>query len=379
MGVGRIKTLIRLGFLLILPLSAPLSAAGEDSFLSIEVGRHNETLALSIKDSDPRKVFTLDNPNRLVVDVPALPNPHIRMPAGYDGKLIRGARFGQFDQATSRFVFDLNKPVEVVTVKFESNPPQLLVRIAEKGKGKAAEKTIRSGKKSLPLVVIDPGHGGDDPGTIGNYRTQEKELVLEYAKALKTALEATGRYKVKLTRSDDRFINLRGRVAIARKAKADMFISLHADSAPATMARGLSVYTLSEKASDEEAAALAARENSAGALTSIDLSHESEDVADILISLAQRETNNFSATLADLVVVHAQMHDVPLLPNSHRFAGFAVLKAPDIPSVLIETGFLSNAAEERQLKSRAYRGNVVKAVTSAVDAYFTHRRELEEE
>src|SRR5690606_36212483 len=151
-------------------------------------------------------------------------------------------------------------------------------------------------------------------------------------------------YRVMLTREDDRFIMLRKRIETARKAKGDLFLSLHADSAPTRSARGLSVYTLSEKASDKEAEMLDARENKVDILSDMDLSEESKDVADILISLAQRETKNNSATLATLLVQQLGKK-VKLLQNTHRFAGFAVLKAPDIPSVLVETGFVSNHQE----------------------------------
>ncbi len=197
----------------------------------------------------------------------------------------------------------------------------------------------------------------------------EKDVVLAYAQALKAKLLKSGHYRVKLTREDDRFIMLRQRVAIARKAGANLFISLHADSAPDMEARGLSVYTVSEKASDEETEALAARENKADVLAGVDLSEERDDVAGILISLAERETKNRSATLADLLVTRLE-DKVHLLPNTHRFAGFAVLKAPDIPSVLIEIGFLSHPEEEKLLKSKAYREKVTSGIAEGIDAYY---------
>jgi N-acetylmuramoyl-L-alanine amidase len=239
---------------------------------------------------------------------------------------------------------------------------------------KKASPEMKKPKKTakanlLPMVVIDAGHGGVDPGTIGPNNTQEKDVVLEYAKALKAKLLQTKRYRVLLTRSDDEFIMLRKRVEIARKAGASLFISLHADSAEEALARGLSVYTVSEKASDKEAAALAARENKSDIIGGMDLSDERPDVADILISLAQRETKNNSATFADLLVI--KLGDkVRLLPNSHRFAGFAVLKAPDIPSVLIEVGFLSHPQEEKELKTKQYRDKVIDGIASGIDMFF---------
>ncbi len=340
--------------------------------VAIETGKGRETIAITTPKISPRKVFTLEKPNRLVIDVPAIKGkPDVSIPASYDGDLVSSVRFGQFNAETSRFVFEMTKPVYVSEISGTKDKPTRL-QVKFSGTPKVARP------RSKPVIVIDPGHGGIDPGTIGKNKTVEKRLVLEYAKAIKAKLQKTNRYKVVLTREDDRFIILRNRVAIARKAKADLFISVHADSAPEHFARGLSVYTLSEKASDQEAAALAARENTADVLAGMDLSNEREDVADILISLAQRETNNYSATLADLLVI--SMEDrVPLLPNPHRFAGFAVLKAPDIPSVLVETGFLSNVSEEKQLKSKAYQDKVASGVVAGVDAYFAQKEETESE
>jgi N-acetylmuramoyl-L-alanine amidase len=220
--------------------------------------------------------------------------------------------------------------------------------------------------------VIDAGHGGQDPGATGPRGTREKNLVLDYARALKRQL--SGRYRVYLTRNDDTFILLRKRIDIARKLKADMFISLHADSDPGHSARGLSVYTLSERASDAEAEQLAARENRVDVVYGLDLTDQSEDVADILISLAQRDTNNRSATLAGLLTDASALDRVKLLENPHRFAGFAVLKSPDIASVLVEIGFLSNAQEEKLLLDKKHRERIVKALSRGIDAYFAARR-----
>jgi len=220
-----------------------------------------------------------------------------------------------------------------------------------------------------PVVVIDPGHGGVDPGAKGPSGVWEKQITLGYAKALREALLKTGRYNVVLTRDDDRFILLRQRVELARKAGGAVFVSLHADAAPEASLRGLSVYTLSEKASDVEAEALAARENKADVVAGMDLTHESNDVAGILISLAQRESMNKSALLADQLVMHIAGKS-PLLRNTHRFAGFAVLKAPDIPSVLVEIGFLTNAKDEKRIQTKSNRDALVQGMVRGIDAYF---------
>jgi len=220
------------------------------------------------------------------------------------------------------------------------------------------------------VIIIDPGHGGVDPGAIGLSGIYEKHITLAAARELQTHLERTGRFTVHLTRDRDIFIRLRGRIERARAKSADMFISLHADTIRSKSVRGLSVYTLSENASDKEAAALAERENKADLIAGIDLTHESAEVTNILIDLAQRETMNQSARLA-AVLVDELGERVKVLRNPHRFAGFAVLKAPDIPSVLIELGFLSNKDDERALRSKQHRKRVAQSIVAAVDRYFS--------
>ena len=219
------------------------------------------------------------------------------------------------------------------------------------------------------IIVIDPGHGGVDPGAIGVSGIYEKHLTLAAARDLKRYLEGTGRFKVHLTRDRDIFIRLRGRIEKAREQKADLFISLHADTIRNQKVRGLSLYTLSERASDKEAGELAERENKSDLIAGIDLTHESAEVTNILIDLAQRETMNQSAKLAALLVDELKSR-VKILRNPHRFAGFAVLKAPDIPSVLIELGFISNKDDERALRSKSHRRKLAQSIAGAVDRYF---------
>lgn len=220
-----------------------------------------------------------------------------------------------------------------------------------------------------PVIVIDPGHGGVDPGAIGVSGIYEKYITLAVARELKGQLEKGGRYKVHLTRDRDIFIRLRERVTIGRQHGADLFISLHADSVGNPQLKGLSIYTLSQNASDSEAQALADKENKADLIAGIDLSHESADVANILIDLAQRETMNRSAVFAGGMVDEVG-RETQLLGNTHRFAGFAVLKAPDVPSVLVELGYLSNETEERNLRQPEYRARLAKAIARSVDRFF---------
>ncbi len=219
------------------------------------------------------------------------------------------------------------------------------------------------------IIVIDAGHGGIDPGAIGLSGIYEKEIAFETTMLLAQTLEASRRYAVVLTRTDDEFVPLQERVARARAANGELFLSIHADALPSPEMRGASVFTLSEKASDQEAAALAARENKVDLIAGIDLSRHAPEVSTILIDLARRQTNNLSIALARRLVTELG-HEVRLLNNSHRSAGFAVLKAPDIPSALVELGALSNREEERSLRTPSYRQKLALSLARSVNDYF---------
>ncbi len=360
--------------ILLLFISAFPALSQAKPFLAITNEDSAEVITLTVGNITSHKVFFLQNPDRLVVDVPLEKAPSVALPKNYSGDLISKVRAGQFDADTVRIVFELNAPATLVTKNLDDG--ELTISISGNGKKSSRagdNKEATKPKPQKPLIIIDPGHGGDDPGAIGPRGSQEKDIVLAFAKALDDALTATGKYRVMLTRDTDKFIILHDRVKIARKVKGDLFISLHADSAPSDDARGLSVYTLSEKASDAATEALAQRENKVDVIGGMDLSHEREDVADILISLAQRETRNSSAMLADLLTASLRKQ-VKLLPNTHRFAGFAVLKAPDIPSVLIETGFISNSAEEKLLKTKEYRQKLMSGIVGGVNSYFAKQK-----
>jgi N-acetylmuramoyl-L-alanine amidase len=229
-------------------------------------------------------------------------------------------------------------------------------------------------KASLPLVVIDAGHGGHDPGSSSSDgHTNEKDVALTIAKAIRDALVASGKVRVALTRSDDRFLVLAERREIARRLRADLFISIHCDSAPTSAARGASIYTLSETSSDRVAAALAARENKSDVINGVDLSRETNDVSSILIDLAQRETMNVSSAFATLV----QRELSPLIalkPDFHKYAGLMVLKAPDVPSVLLETGYISNDDDLALLTSTGYREKIATGIRRAIEAHFARQR-----
>lgn len=239
----------------------------------------------------------------------------------------------------------------------------------------AAQRRPPSTRAALPLIVLDPGHGGADPGAIGAAGTQEKRIVLAMAQELRRRLEAGGRTRVILTRNRDVFVPLAERVAVARRAEAALFLSIHADSAPpghAGQARGASIYTLAETATDPFSAALARRENLADQAGGLRLPSVPPDVQRILLSLMRAETRQGSEHAARQAV-QAMQGDVPLLSNPHRRAGFVVLKAPDVPSALVEVGFLSHPADEALLNRPAWRARVAASLAEGVHAYLGRR------
>ena len=229
------------------------------------------------------------------------------------------------------------------------------------------------GEPYRPLVVIDAGHGGVDPGAI-NPQTglREKDVTLKIAKAIRDKLVASGRVRAALTREDDRYILHRERFGVARRLHADLFISIHCDSVGEGTPSGATAYTLSDRASDREAALLAARENKSDVIAGVDLDDSNADVSSILIDLTQRETMNASAGFARLLGREAR----PLMPTKpafHRTASLLVLKAPDMPSILFETGYISTPSDAAFLDSRAGRDKIAESVKRAVDVYFARR------
>jgi len=249
------------------------------------------------------------------------------------------------------------------------------------GLGMAGASANQTAKKSIAkptpppkpkLVFLDPGHGGRDPGALGIRGTQEKTVVMAIARELQKELLTANRYRVLLTRVSDNYVPLRERVARAQAAKADLFLSLHADSHPDHDVRGASVYTLSEEASDREAGALAARENRVDAVVSgMRLADQSDVVARTLVAMSQRGTVNDSRRLAETIVLTFGRNGVRLLPRTHRQAGFAVLTSPDIPAALVELGYLSNPQDEKLLTVRQHQLALARALRASVDAHFS--------
>ena len=343
-------------------------------------------------------VFALGNPYRVIVDAPDV---SFQMPDGI-GKEKRGLvtayRYGLFAPGKARIVIDLAGPFLIdkvfVLEPRDDQPARLVVDLVptdektflaklketkppqvESAPPPAIPRAPSRPADAKPVVVLDPGHGGVDPGTSSATGITEKEVVLTFARTLKQKLEATGHYEVYLTRDDDTFLPLRERVEFAQKNGAGLFLSIHAVYFPnkADKATGATVYTLSEDASDEEARALAAKENFSDALAGIELPSDSDEVlANILIDLAQRETQNRSAVFARSIVGELAAKGT-LHTKKLRSAGFRVLKAPDIPSVLLELGFLSNPDDEKRLTSEAWRDRTAEAVAESIEAYFAKR------
>ncbi|MDD3669128.1 MAG: N-acetylmuramoyl-L-alanine amidase [Alphaproteobacteria bacterium] len=331
------------------------------------------------------KVFRLFKPSRLVVDFKdsAFARAAAEAPCPAAG-VIQGWRTGAPDKKTARIVLDLAAEGSITERHFllpaqNGAPWRFVMDIATReGVLDPAPRGIVPVPKAPPAglrpfqvrktIVLDPGHGGQDPGAISRSGKYEKHITLKMALETKKLLEKAG-YKVVLTRSKDTFVPLRERIRRAFEAKADLFVSLHADSTSNRSARGLSVYTISERASDQEAAELAERENKADILFGVDLGEYHPDVGNILLDLSKKQAMDQSAQYAKHLV-REMRKEVALIPNAHRFAGFVVLKSPSIPSVLVELGYLSNAREDKLLQKQSYRHELGKALLRATDAYF---------
>jgi N-acetylmuramoyl-L-alanine amidase len=339
--------------------------------------------------------FTLADPYRVVID---LPQVAFKLPAqaGEHGRgLVAAFRYGLIMQGGSRIVLDTKLPVRIdkafTLAAVDDQPARLVIdmsvtdrdsflrnialqdhpsRLAAKTNAAPAE----SDNDARPLIVIDPGHGGIDSGTKSGNGQDEKDIVLAFGLMLRDKLVKAGKYRVAMTRSDDTFIPLTERVQFARARKASLFISIHADSIPRSegQAEGASVYTLSPRASDAEAARLAEVENKSDVIAGVDLTSEPNDVANILIDLAQRETKAFSLQFANGLVnefkTSTRLHLHPL-----KAAGFIVLKAPDVPSVLIELGYMSTKDDLVHLMSADWRARTADSAVHAIDAFFAPR------
>lgn len=382
-------------------VAAPATVAPSDFPIATDVrlgGDETQTrMVVDLSRKIDMRAFTLANPYRVVIDLPQViftlpPN------TGEKGRgLVKAFRFGLVMQGGSRMVIDLARPARIertfVLDAANDQPARLVLDLATTDRdafmrtialnNRVPERALRKVEPEpdsktadpRPLIVLDPGHGGIDMGTrLAPSDNPEKTIVLELGLLLRDKLEKTGKYRVVMTRTDDTFVPLADRVHLARERKAALFISIHADALIRAEgdAQGATVYTLSETASDAAAARVAEAENRADAIAGLDLSAEADDVADILIDLAKRETKTFSMQFARTLVgtlrAATRLHKEPL-----KSAGFFVLKAPDIPSVLIELGYVTNRQDLKSMTSEAWRGRTADALVQAIGAFFTAR------
>jgi N-acetylmuramoyl-L-alanine amidase len=352
------------------------------------------------------RAFALADPYRVIVD---LPQVNFQLPAGVGGAgrgLVKAFRYGVVLPGGSRIVFDLTGPARIaksyVLEAANGQPPRLVLEFEEVDRTAFVQSLAPESRPELrpaiaeanaavaradapaappsppdkrPVVVIDPGHGGVDNGTqAGGGDIMEKNLVLGFGLALRDRLEKSGKYRVVMTRTDDTFIPLGDRVKIARSESAALFVSIHADALRRGEgdAQGATIYTLSDKATDSEAERLADTENKSDAIGGVSLADEPTEVADILIDLVQRETKTFSNRFARMLMGEmkntVRMHKHPL-----KSAGFRVLKAPDVPSVLVELGYVSNKGDLEHLVSENWRSRTVGSMAQAIDAFLAKR------
>jgi N-acetylmuramoyl-L-alanine amidase len=411
-------------FFCVLTLLTTLFNAASEARPAIKgarVGQHADStrFVLDLSENTAFRIFTLAKPYRLVLDLPGAGWEFYQKSLMLHQGLVESVRFGQFQAETARIVVDLNAPVRVnrafILPPGKSQDFRLVIDIGEVasksfqpsslGSVKAAKMVAsvqqpRSERKAesaeiiddtvlalvLPpnipkpssgrnfrarLIVIDAGHGGADPGAIAGTDIYEKNITLAAARALQVLLDEFG-HKTVLSRSSDIYLSLAERAQGAQDRDADLFISLHADKHSNSKIRGASVYTLSEKASDAETEALAHRENEVDALFDVNFSQEyDEELRKILISLVQRTTMTCSAKFAGELIPELGK-STKLLGRTHRFAGFRVLKAPKVPSVLVEMGFLSNKSDRRMLLSEKGRYALMNRVAGAIDSYFVN-------
>jgi N-acetylmuramoyl-L-alanine amidase len=375
-------------------------------------GDEKETrFVLDLDQSISVHAFPLADPYRVVVDIPQVT---FQLPAGIGDTgrgLIKAFRYGMVMPGGSRLVFDLTGPAKIANASVldaaNGQPPRLVLDLQEVDRTTFVQSLPPANRPELrpaiadthdapqpvaavptkleepaavpspadtrPVIVIDPGHGGPDNGTQSGTES-EKTLVLAFGLALRDRIEKSGKYRVVMTRTDDTFIPLDDRVKFARNQSASLFVSIHADALPRHEgdAQGATIYTLSDRASDAEAEKLAEAENKADAIGGVNLTEEPTEVADILIDLAQRETRTFSNRFARLLMGEmktvTRMHKNPL-----KSAGFRVLKAPDVPSVLVELGYVSNKDDMEHLASDNWRSRTAGSVAHAIDMFFAKR------
>lgn len=398
------RPMIAASFLASVMLPAlPASAAG---IRSVQVGDAQVVIRFDEAVSGATS-FVLAGPDRIAIDVAGAEPGHA---ATAQSALVASVRQGRGAGDAARVVLDLARPAVVGQGRFSADGKALTYALSPAttvqfdAAARSGRKTVNApagfskpprstysvtsdiaparkgvfrpriyGPKGRPLIVIDAGHGGHDPGAISPHNgKREKDITLQVASRVRDEIIAAGRFRVALTREDDRFLVLRERSTIAKNLGASLFISIHADSAGGATASGATIYTLSETASDAEAAKLAARENKADVLNGINLGGENTEIASILVDLAQRETMNSSSHFANLLRRESG-GDLKLRSDYHRMAGFAVLKQPDMPSILLEIGYLTNADDVDRIASEAGQRRIASGLRKAIDIHFAQR------
>jgi N-acetylmuramoyl-L-alanine amidase len=367
--------------LLAVPALANPARANSVSDMRVVGDQERTRFVVDLQKNPDFKVLRLSNPNRLVVDLPEVEFKELAEPGEGRG-LISDYRYGLIAPGKARIVLDLAEPVAIVnTFVLDAVPPEparLVIDMTPTGAAEfeaaARQDRTKAGaaapapggpplaSRTRPVVVLDPGHGGIDAGATGQDGLKEKDVTLKFARELARQLEAGGKLDPILTRSGDDFLSLPARVEVAQTHRARLFISIHADSVAENYVRGATVYTLSDDASDALAAALAARENRSDILAGLALEDQPDDVADILFDLALRESKNLAIRFAK-TLVDDMGETFPLNSNPWRRAAFRVLKAPDVPSVLLELGYLSNKEDEALFRGPKW--PVVEATTVA--------------
>lgn len=401
--------LARMAFFLFLLLAMPVGAQTlvRDVRLGLQEGGGTR-FVVELDSAADYRLFMLDGPPRAVIDLPSLQWADGLNTSGRGA--VKGWRYGQFGSGT-RVVLDLKEPVKItgtqVLPALNGSGARLVVDLAPATQsefasligrfwGQRAEQQLQvataaagaalpncpkpsplpEARRNIdlrPVVVIDPGHGGVDPGARAVTGRHEKDITLSIARQLASKLEGSG-YQVVMTRSRDIFVPLQGRVKIAREANADLFISLHADSIRNRDVRGATVYTLSDRATDREAAELAESENRADTLAGLPSAGKDNALADILTTMSYRASVNGGRDLSGLLVQSLRSAGVALNDQPQRSAGFAVLKAPDIPSVLIEMGYLTSRQDAALMTNPAHQRKLAGAIASAIDNYFLRHR-----
>ncbi len=380
------------------PAKATKVKTSEVIAISVSGSKTQTTFELVLSRGVPAEIFTLADPYRVIID---LPDVTFKIPSstGQKGEgLITDFRYGLFAERKARVVIDTTGPVKIVKAEMVAVPSGVALQIAltetdvqSFGAGTGATRAppvdaVASDNpapppakaKAKPVVVIDAGHGGIDPGAISSSSVTEKSIVLAVAQQVKAAIAQLGQFDVKMTRTTDVFVSLDKRLKFSADNAADLFISLHADAIAETEiaenVSGATIYTLSERASDEQARIMAEKENASDLLAGLEArgGGNTDQVKNILIDLLKRETSNFSADFSN-VLARRLAKTIAMSRDPQRSAAFKVLKQPHAPSVLVELGYMSNSKDQQQMTTTAWQKEVANAIAAAVQTYFGKR------